>query len=85
MQLENFPEVCFKIAAYNLISIQKLWTKAFIIIAYGIKFTKRCANDNLISYNMKTNSVFSCAHTRVWSTIESVQIVQKKKHYNNKF
>ena len=41
MQLENFPEVCFKITAYNLIAIQKLRIETFIIIAYGIKFAKR--------------------------------------------
>ena len=49
MQLENCSEVCFKFADYNLKDEQKLWIEAFIIIAYGIKFTKCCANHILIS------------------------------------
>ena len=50
MKLENFPEVCFEIEAYNLIAIQKLWIEVFIVIAYSIKYTKRFAYHILNRY-----------------------------------
>ena len=50
MKLENLPAFCIKIAAYNVIVIQKMWIEVFIIIAYDIKFTERCAYHILISY-----------------------------------